>query len=72
MKKTILILMLLSLVLCLGAQQSEQIKQKKTVTACKQDVDIRGINNLIAENISLVSMDDLVDLIFENDTIINM
>ncbi len=39
MKKTILILMLLSLVLCLGAQQSEQIKPKKTVTATKKKMN---------------------------------
>ncbi len=47
MKKTIIFLMLLSLVLCLGAQQSEQIKQKKTVTATKKKVNYElEYNNL--------------------------
>ena len=48
------------------------LDQKKTIAACKQHVDIRGLNDFIFDKINLVSMDDLVDLIFENDTIINM
>ncbi|MFX1237945.1 MAG: DsrH/TusB family sulfur metabolism protein [Promethearchaeota archaeon] len=50
----------------------QALDQKKTVIASKKDVDIRELNDLIANNIKLFPMDDLVDLIFENDTIINM
>ncbi len=48
------------------------LDQKKTVAACKPHVDIRGLNDFISDNINLISMDDVVDLIFANDTIINM
>jgi len=51
---------------------SQVLEQKKTIAACKQHVDVRGLNDFISEKINLVSMDELVDLIFENDTIINM
>lgn len=51
---------------------AEVIDQNKTVIACKQHVDVRGINDFISDKISLVSTDDVVDIIFENDTIINM
>jgi len=51
---------------------SKALDQKKTIAACKQHVDTRGLNDFIFDKINLVSMDDLVDLIFENDTIINM
>ena len=48
------------------------LDQKKTVAACKPHVDIRGLNDFISDNINLISMDDVVDLIITNDTIINM
>ncbi len=48
------------------------LDKKKTVVACKPDVDIRGLNDLISDKINLVTMEDVVDLIFTNDTIINM
>jgi sulfur relay protein TusB/DsrH len=48
------------------------LNQKKKVAACKEDVDIRGITKFISNGISLVASDEVVDLIFENDTIINM
>ncbi len=51
---------------------SQALEQKKTVAACKQHVEIRGLNDFIPDNVNMVSMDDLVDIIFENDTIINM
>jgi sulfur relay protein TusB/DsrH len=51
---------------------SQALNQKKKVAACKEDVDIRGITKFISDGISLVASDEVVDLIFENDTIINM
>jgi sulfur relay protein TusB/DsrH len=51
---------------------SQALNQKKKVAACKEDVDIRGITKFISNGISLVASDEVVDLIFENDTIINM
>ncbi len=51
---------------------SQALDQKKTIAACKQHVETRGLNDFISDEINLVSMDNLVDLIFENDTIINM
>ena len=48
------------------------LDQNKTVVACKPDVDLRGLSDLISDRINLVTMDDVVDLIFANDTIINM
>jgi sulfur relay protein TusB/DsrH len=51
---------------------SQALNQKKKVAACKEHVDIRGINKFISDGIKLVASDEVVDLIFENDTIINM
>ena len=51
---------------------SQAINQKKTVAACKEHIDIRGLSNFISDKINLVTSDEVVDLIFENETIINM
>ena len=51
---------------------SQALNQKKTVVACKEHIDIRGLGKFISDNIRLVASDEVVDLIFENDTIINM
>ncbi len=51
---------------------SQALNQKKRVVACKEHIDIRGLSNFISDEIKLVASDDVVDLIFENETIINM
>lgn len=51
---------------------SQALNQKKNVAACKEHIDIRGLNKFISDGISLVASDEVVNLIFENDTIINM
>lgn len=51
---------------------SQALNQKKTVVACKEHIDIRGLSNFISNEIKLITTDDVVDLIFENETIINM
>ena len=48
------------------------LDQKRTVVASKPDIDIRGLNDLISDKIKLVTMDDVVDLVFASETIINM
>ncbi|MFX1374663.1 MAG: hypothetical protein ACFFA0_02520 [Promethearchaeota archaeon] len=42
------------------------------IAACKEDVDIRGLNNFISDKIKLISSSDVIDLIFESETINNM
>ena len=51
---------------------AQAINQKKAVVACKEHIDIRGLNKFISENIRLVDSNEVIDIIFENDTIINM
>ncbi len=51
---------------------TQALNQNKKVTACKEHVDIRGLSKFISEKIQLVASADVVDMIFDNDTIINM
>ena len=51
---------------------SEALEQNMNVIACKEDVDIRGLNNLIFEKIKLCNYEDLIEVILENHSIINM
>jgi sulfur relay protein TusB/DsrH len=51
---------------------SQAINQKKTVAACKEHIDLRGLTNFVSDKIKLVTSDEVVDLIFQNDAIINM
>jgi sulfur relay protein TusB/DsrH len=51
---------------------SQAINQKKTVAACKEHITLRGLTNFISDNIKLVDSGEVIDLIFQNDTIINM
>ena len=43
---------------------SQAINQKKRVAACKEHIDIRGLNKFISDSINLVASDEVVDLIF--------
>lgn len=51
---------------------SQALNQKKSVAACKEHIDLRGLTNFISDKIKLVTTKEVVDLIFENDAIINM
>ena len=51
---------------------SQALNQNKSVAACKEHIDLRGLTNFISDKIKLVTTEDVIDLIFENDTIINM
>ncbi|MFW9987626.1 MAG: DsrH/TusB family sulfur metabolism protein [Candidatus Odinarchaeota archaeon] len=51
---------------------SQALNQKKSVVACREHINLRGLNNFISDKIRLVSTEEVIDLIFENDTIINM
>jgi len=51
---------------------SQALNQNKNVVACKEHIDIRGLNKFISDKIRLVASDEVIDLIFQNDSIINM
>ncbi len=51
---------------------TQALNQKKKVAACKEHIEIRGLSNFVSDKIKLVASTDVIDLIFENDTIINM
>ena len=51
---------------------TQAINQNKKVAACKEHIDIRGLSNFISDKIKLVESTDVIDLIFESETIINM
>lgn len=51
---------------------TQALNQNKKVSACKEHIDIRGLSNFISNKIKLVTIDDVIDLIFENETIINI
>jgi sulfur relay protein TusB/DsrH len=50
---------------------AQALNQNKKVSACEEHVQIRGLSNYISEKVKLVNSDDVIDLIFENDSIIN-
>ena len=51
---------------------SQALDQSKSVSACKEDIDIRGLSNFVSDRIKLFASTDVIDMIFANDTIINM
>ena len=51
---------------------SEALERNMNVIACKEDVDIRGLNKMIFNKVKLCNYENLVDKIIENDSIINM
>lgn len=50
---------------------TQALNQNKKVAACEEHVKARGLSKFISEKVKLVKSDDVVDLIFENDSIIN-
>ena len=55
-----------------GKLVGDAITQKKNVLVLKDDVDSRGIQNMLHDGVQLVAYDDVPDISFEHDTIINM
>ncbi|GAG82011.1 unnamed protein product, partial [marine sediment metagenome] len=51
---------------------SKALDKNVTIVANKEDVEVRGIKNFISDKVKLIAYDEVVDLIFANDTIINM
>ena len=51
---------------------SQALNQNKTVVACKEHLDLRGLTNFVSDKIKLVTSNEVIDLIFDNDSIINM
>lgn len=51
---------------------SEALDREMNVFACKEDIDIRGLTNLIFEKVKLCNYEELIDVILVNDSIINM
>lgn len=51
---------------------SKALDKKVTIVANKEDTEVRGIKNFISDKIKLIAYDEVVDLIFANNTIINM
>jgi len=50
----------------------QALNQDLSVTACKEDIDICGLTNLIFDKVKLVASEDVINMIFASDTIINM
>jgi len=55
-----------------NSEISKALNQNRTVAACKDDVEIRGLKNLIFEKVNLINYEEIIDLVLTQDTIINM
>jgi len=55
-----------------NSEISKALNQNRTVMACKDDVEIRGLKNLIFEKVNLINYEEIIDLVLTQDTIINM
>ena len=51
---------------------SNALDKNKNVMACKEDINLRGLAKYISDKVKLVTSDEVIDLIFANDSIINM
>ena len=51
---------------------SKALDKNITIVANQEDTELRGIKNFISDKVKLAAHDEIIDLIFENDTIINM
>lgn len=51
---------------------SEALNQNKKVLAVKEDVEKRGLNNIISDKVSVIDYGAVIDKIFEHDSIINL
>ena len=51
---------------------SNAINQGIGVIACKEDVEVRGLKDLIFEQVELKDYGEIIDIVLANDSIINM
>lgn len=54
-----------------GTGIDDALQQGKTVYASKKDVELRGIQKLLPENVKLADYGEIVDIVFNQDSIIN-
>ena len=54
-----------------GKEIEEALNKNKIVIACKDDVEIRGLKNLIFKNIKLLDYGEIIEEIISNESIIN-
>jgi len=54
-----------------GKEIEEALNNNKQVIACKDDVEIRGLKNLIFENVKLFDYGEIIEEVLSNDSIIN-
>ncbi len=53
-------------------QIEDALNNNKTVIACKEDVEIRGLKNLIFDKVKLLGYGEIIDEVLANETIINI
>ena len=51
---------------------AQALNQNKEVFARKEDIVLRGLGSFIPGKIKLINSDEIIDLIFANESIINM
>ena len=50
----------------------QALNRNKEIFARKEDIVLRGLGSFIPDKIKLINSDEVIDLIFENESIINM
>jgi sulfur relay protein TusB/DsrH len=50
---------------------AEALKRNMKVIASKEDVELRGIEKLMQEGVSIVDYSGIIDIVFESKTVIN-
>ena len=50
---------------------ADALKQNIKVIALKEDIETRGLSNLIQDGITLIDYDGVIDTTFEHDSILN-
>lgn len=53
-------------------ETSDALNQGIKVFACKEDVNIRGLDNHILDKVEIKDYGEIIDLVFNHDTIINI
>ncbi len=53
-------------------ETSDALNQGIKVIACKDDVNIRGLNKVVFDNVELKDYGELIDIVLANDSIINI
>ncbi len=51
---------------------SEALNQNKTVIVVKEDIEKRGLTNIINNKVNALDYGEIIDKIFEHDSVINL